>query len=246
MNQKRKLDFNNSSDSLSQTIYKEIRERISLLQYPPGTVLSENALAAEFEVSRTPIRRVLQRLELDGLVLSKRGIGTMVTTVDLKSLKEVYALRMKLHEITGELSSVAHLTNDDIASLENVLEQCDEMLEQRDPEKLARLYNTFQEQIVRHINNEPLREVSDRLYYQTCRVWLQILPDMDWSEEVDVMRDEVSQVIEALRAGDMHTVGQVRRDHLFMMLGRIKRYLGGATEAELDAVLPSRRSTNDE
>lgn len=240
-----KSDPKSRLDTSFDVIYDTIRERICLLHYPPGSVLSENALAEEFGVSRTPIRRVLQRLEFEGLVASKRGIGTMVTTIDLKSLKEVYALRMKLHEITGELSPVVHLSDGDIAVLEDVLEQCEAMRDRRDPEELACLYNDFQEQMVRHINNKPLRKISDQLYYQTVRVWLQILPDMDWEEEVDAICDEISQVIEALQASDMDAVGQVRRDHLFTMLGRIKRYLGGATEAELDAVLPDRRTTKD-
>jgi DNA-binding GntR family transcriptional regulator len=86
-----------------KAIYNEIRDRICLLQYPPGMMLSENQLASEFGVSRTPIRRVLQRLEFEGLVVSKQGIGTLVTIVDLQYLKEVYALRLKLSELAGEL-----------------------------------------------------------------------------------------------------------------------------------------------
>lgn len=56
---------------------------------------------------------------------------------------------------------------------------------------------------------------------------------MDWAEEVDIMYSEITEVLEALRAGDMKAVGLIRRDHLAMLLGRIKRYLGGATEANL-------------
>ena len=46
-----------------QALYRELRDRISLLQYPPGTALRESALADEFGVSRTPIRRALHQLE---------------------------------------------------------------------------------------------------------------------------------------------------------------------------------------
>jgi hypothetical protein len=83
------------------------------------------------------------------------------------------------------------------------------------------------------VSNRPLREISDRLYYQTSRVWVQILPDLNWAEEVTAMCDEISQVTQALRACDMGAFGQVRHNHLYTMLGRIKRYLGGANELEL-------------
>jgi DNA-binding GntR family transcriptional regulator len=222
------------ADSRIESIYRAIRSRISLLEYPPGTLLSENALADEFGVSRTPIRQVLHRLEFEGLVETKRGVGTIVTTVDLKSLKEVYALRIKLHELTGELSPVAHVSDDDIAQLSSLLDRCREMHGKFDPEELGALYNQFQAVVVHTIGNKPLREISDQLYHQTARVWLQILPDMDWSQEVDYFCEELADVIEALQAGDMHAMGQVRRDHLLMLLGRIKRYLGGPTELDIE------------
>lgn len=225
---------NHTSKSTLQTIYEEIRERVSLLQYPPGAVLSENGLADEFGVSRTPIRQVLQRLEFEGLVVSTRGVGTIVTVVDLKSLREVYALRMKLHEITGELSPTAHVSDDDIAIFEELLQQVGSMRDQYAPRELGRLYNEFQNRVLRLISNKPLQEISDRLYYQTSRVWVQILPDLDWEEEVDCIHGEIKSVTEALRAeGDMQAVAQIRGYYLSMMLARIKRYLGGATEADL-------------
>lgn len=222
------------ADSRIESIYEEIRSRISLLEYPPGALLSENALADEFGVSRTPIREVLHRLQSEGLVESKRGVGTIVTTVDLKSLKEVYALRIKLHELTGELSPVARVTDDDIAQLTDILRRCRTMDDEFEPAELGRLYNEFQRVVVGTISNKPLREISDRLYHQTARVWLQILPDMDWSQEVDVFCVELADVIEALRAGDMQAMGDVRRHHLLMLLARIKRYLGGPTELDME------------
>ena len=43
-------------------IYLEMRRRICLLDYQPGTRLNERELAAEFGISRTPMRDVLQKL----------------------------------------------------------------------------------------------------------------------------------------------------------------------------------------
>src|SRR3546814_17250695 len=62
----------------SEAVHREIRERICLLGYPPGSRLSEDALALEFGVSRTPIRQVLHRLEFEGLVESRHGVRPFV------------------------------------------------------------------------------------------------------------------------------------------------------------------------
>jgi hypothetical protein len=57
---------------------------------------------------------------------------------------------------------------------------------------------------------------------------LQLLPDLNWEEEVDLMIDEIQGVLEALRNSDMLTVAQVRREHMAMLLQRINNYLGEA------------------
>lgn len=212
------------------TIYYQMRERISLLQYPPGYALRENTLAEEFGVSRTPIRRALHRLEFDGLVHISRGTGAVVAAVDIKSLKEVYALRLKLSELVGELNP-ARLKSDHLPTLENILEQVKQLQNQYDPIALARIYNSFHDEMLNIIGNEPLKQISDQLFHRTSRVWLQLLPDLNWDEECTFVCDEIEDVLAGLRAGDMQTVAQVRRQHMAMLLQRINNYLSSADDA---------------
>ena len=87
-----------------ERIYRTLRDRICLLDYPPGTRLSEEELADEFATSRTPIRRVLARLEIEGLVKARHGVGTIVTDIDIEELTQVYHLRMELAVLIGRLS----------------------------------------------------------------------------------------------------------------------------------------------
>ncbi len=190
-------------------------------------MLSENKLAAEFGISRTPIRRVLQRLEFEGLVISKQGIGTQVTIVDLPYLKEVYALRLKLAEVVSDLSPIRP-SEEKMITLELLLEQVEAMHGQYNPQELARLYNTFQAEMTQLIGNRPLRKITKQLFYQTVRVWLQILPDLDWVEEVNYVYDEIKDVIKALRANNMQSMAQVRYAHMALLLARTSNYLGSA------------------
>ncbi len=211
----------------SDTIYEEILERICLLEYSPGAMLSENALASEYGVSRSMMRRVLWKLEQDGLINISKGSGAVVTAVDIKSLKEVYVVRQKLIELVGELRPVRS-TNNIVANLEALIPQAQQIRDQFDPKALGRLYYSFHLEMLKAIRNSFLREITDKLYHRTARVWLQLLPDLNWEEEVDLMVDEIQGVLEALRNSDMHTVAQVRRDHMAMLLQRINNYLGEA------------------
>ena len=62
----------------------------------PAARLSEEELAQEFEISRTPVRRVLARLESEGLIEARHGVGTIVTDVEIEELAQVYHLRLEL------------------------------------------------------------------------------------------------------------------------------------------------------
>jgi len=212
-------------DPDSQKIYEEVRERICLFEYSPGEMISENALATEFGVSRSRMRRVMWQLENDGLIHMSKGSGAVITAVDIKSLKEVYVVRQKLIELVGELRP-ARIPEDTITNLETLLEQTRQMHEQYDPTALAKLYYTFHLEMLKTIRNTSLREITDKLYHRTARVWLQLLPDLDWNQEVDVIVDEIGSVIKALGNEDMAAVAQTRHKHMAMLLRRINDYLG--------------------
>ncbi len=208
-----------------QTIYARLRERISLLDYPPGTALSENRLAAEFGVSRTPIRQVLHRLEIDGLVTIRRGVGSLVTSIDVRYLKQVYDLRVKLIDVIADLDPAA-IDQRDIARIDALRDEVRALRGRRDPRALALAYLEFNRAVTRAIGNEPLREIADRLYHQTSRLWIDALPALPWEHEVDAVEKEVDDTLRALRAGDMRTVADVRKRHMIDCIARVGAYLG--------------------
>lgn len=219
----------NKSSLKSDSLYEAIREKICLLQYQPGMALREEALAAEFNVSRTPIRRVLQRLEHEGLVTHNQGAGVIVTTIDLKQLKDVYELRLKLAEFIGDMMMV-RIPPEIIENLELIQEQCIAIKERYDVTEIGRLYHHFNEVMLNTISNRPLQRISDQLFHQTARVWLDILPELDWEQEVEIMHKEISDVLQHLKSGEMKQAAIVRRNHMSMLLQRINRYLSSADD----------------
>lgn len=213
------------SDGRDQSIYQELRERIALLDYAPGSLLSENQLAKEFGVSRTPIRQALQRLEFDGLVKVVRGVGTVVAPIDMLYLKQVYDLRLKLIDVIADLDA-RWVSADEIRTLRGLHDQVLAMKTGSTPRALARAYLLFNDTVTRAIGNEPLREIADRLYFQTSRVWPQALPALDWKREVDIAAEEIEMVATALEEGNMPLLAETRRKHMIDCIHRINHYLG--------------------
>ncbi|MBN1332644.1 MAG: GntR family transcriptional regulator [Synergistales bacterium] len=86
-------------------IYAELRRRVIELDYRPGEVLSERDLVSEFHTSRTPVREALLMLEKDGLVEIVPRVGTYVTQIDLRSVKNAYEMKKNLEGLAAELAA---------------------------------------------------------------------------------------------------------------------------------------------
>lgn len=206
-----------------ERIYNTIRDRICLLEYEPGARLSEEDLAREFGVSRTPLRRVLTRLETEGLLESRQGVGTFVIDLDLDALLPVYRLRMELASLIGKLDPLPR-SPEDLARVRALLGRCDELIKSPDPKAYARLNMDFFHELAAMIGNEPLRDISARLYFLTNRAWVGAAPSLDLADEVTVFRREVTDILAAMELGDWESVGYIRRSHISMWVLRMQEH----------------------
>lgn len=210
-----------------ERIYQTLRMRICLLDYAPGSRLREEDLAQEFGVSRTPIRRVLVKLEAEGLLRSVHGVGTIVTDIDVGELTQVYELRVELAELVGKLSP-AVVDRALVARFRDIRERCDRMVAAGDPREFSRINMEFFHLFTTLTNNEPLREISERLYYQTTRIWLKMASRLTGYEallrnEFIIFQREVADITEAVEHGDLTAAGHVRRAHIAMSFSRIRQ-----------------------
>ncbi len=97
-----------------------IREGIFQGRFAPGTPLRELSLARELNVSQATIRDALQRLEHAGLVTRKPNVGTTVTRLSPKDVRERVALRSMLEVMAAE-AAAGRMTEADFAELERRL-----------------------------------------------------------------------------------------------------------------------------
>ena len=208
-----------------ERIYMILRDRICLLDYAPGSHLSEEELAQEFEISRTPVRRVLARLESEGLVQSVHGVGTMVTDVDVEELQQVYHLRLELALLIGKLSPIPRTTAD-LDRIRALIERCDAALREPDQRAFLRLNMDFFYELTAMTGNQPLREISERLYFQVARVVLKMMPQLGLVEEFTAFRREMEEVLAAAEIGDWDSIGHIRRAHISMSFRRMMRHAG--------------------
>jgi DNA-binding GntR family transcriptional regulator len=80
-------------ESTASIIARRLRRAIMYGSLPPGTQLTETELAAQFRVSRGPLREAMQRLVQEGLLRSERHRGLFVITLTPDDVHDIYAAR---------------------------------------------------------------------------------------------------------------------------------------------------------
>jgi DNA-binding GntR family transcriptional regulator len=193
--------------NLSAKVYKNIKNMLITLVFPPGMSLRERVLADMMGVSRTPIREALQRLSHEGWVQigdRKRIYVCPVTVVDVKELfqlrhlLEPSAARMTIEKggsriLAGKLDEVL-----------NVMEQV-----QNDQIAFARLDMQFHSLLMKNLENERINRFWITLYEEISRIAIMTLTedhrrsmavidehakfvDAFWKKDIDLIIDAIT------------------------------------------------------
>ncbi|MFP4258890.1 MAG: GntR family transcriptional regulator [Desulfovermiculus sp.] len=211
---------------MNKEIYTIVKNKILYLEYTPGQILNENVLAKEFQVSRTPMREVLYRLEWEELVRILPRTGTMVTEIEFQKMMHTYQARMELEDLLGRLAAeqVTPSQREQIASIQN---ECTELETNKDLKALAGIDRRFRNVLHEAAGNPVLQDVSEFLYNITFRMWFLTMGRGDWRAEVQSMENEIAETIQMLNTYDPPATGKVRHSHLVSHIERIQaKFLG--------------------
>ena len=201
------------------TIFETLRDRICLLEYPPGTLLREAALAREFGVSRTPIRAVLQRLSHLGLIESRDGVGTIVTDPTFQEIREIYQMRIRLAELIGTMAPHPFRPEHGQA-LEHLQLRAAALQEHFDIREYWHINHDLHFLIARTIGNSALRQMWDHLYFQAARMWYQHARS-DPEGVAMSLAAELAEVGRAIEENDATALGYIQRNHIAYGLARL-------------------------
>jgi DNA-binding GntR family transcriptional regulator len=83
---------------ISDFVYNELSEAIRELRLPPGTPLSEPAVAASLQVSRAPVREAFTRLADQGLVTIVPQVGSQVAPISMAAVNDAVFIRSALEK----------------------------------------------------------------------------------------------------------------------------------------------------
>ncbi len=108
----------------NERVYEALRRGIVEGRFAPGTRLVEQRLADAYDVSRTPVREAVRRLESEGLVVVARNRGAQVRPLEEAEIADLYGARARLEGYAAELAA-ARATPQDLAAVADALGRFD-------------------------------------------------------------------------------------------------------------------------
>jgi DNA-binding GntR family transcriptional regulator len=108
-----------SGTSLTEQAYVTLRERVITGDLPPGAEISEQELAEQLQMSKTPVREALGRLCVEGFMEAFPRRGYRVTPITLQDMSNLFAVRGALEGTAAALAAV-NLTEEELDELERL------------------------------------------------------------------------------------------------------------------------------
>ncbi len=210
--------------NLSSIAYEKIKEMILNGEIKEGDVLLENQLANAFEMSRTPIREAIRKLENEGILKSIDGVGTLVKSVTFKDILDIYEVRVAL-EVKALRTSMSNIDTKDLQELKLEIEKVITELEinEKETQAIKKLYNLdtkLHELIVDKSDNEYIKRIMHDINYKIRRNRKTAYDNYHTSKASALQHLEI---VERILEGDYESASQALEMHINWSLRTLER-----------------------
>lgn len=197
----------NEKKMSSHDVFLAIRNKIIHGDILPGESVKEVELAAEFGISRTPIREALKKLESRGLLSYEKNRGMIVPVLDNKSIAELFVIREML-EGTAAALAAKYATDEEICILKDMI--TDDTNREYDPLMLARTNKLFHHTINQIAHNSYLIE-----FYSLLDESMSLLGKTTLSDplRVDKTLAQHQCIVDAIEKRDSELAKQCAKEH---------------------------------
>lgn len=136
-----KLEFSQRI-SLADSVYLALKDLIVDGTFPLGERINENSLSTQLNISRTPIRKALNRLKEESLVDHVPEFGFFVKSVNTDKIREIYKIRKSLEVLLYE-EVEKNCTEEQLISLKDSTERMITFEDTNQTENLNMELNNF-------------------------------------------------------------------------------------------------------
>lgn len=198
-----------------------MKKRIISLEYSPGQVLNEADIANEFELSRTPVRKIFEQLKNKKLLNIIPRYGAQVATIDFRYMKSVFEVVRELEGYATRLAA-ERIPEERIPDLLSIVERIKQCNIETDYKTIITEDEKFHEIVIQASDNPALVDILLDLHMHTERLWFYSQKDL---VNLSLFHETLANIIEALRQRDVWKADSCAKEHIDDFVALIKREL---------------------
>lgn len=194
--------------SQGEVAYRRLYDAIRDGQFRPGDRLREIDVSQQLQLSRTPVREALRKLENDGIVEHRPRIGAVIRTLSSPEIVELYEMRLVLERTAAEMAA-KHASAAEIDLLIDINDQIEKV--RSDTQRAAALNQDFHRSIYLATRNRFLLEAARALNNALMLLGPTTLDDQ---ARIQTVHAQHAEIIDAIRSSDQAAAGKAADAHL--------------------------------
>jgi DNA-binding GntR family transcriptional regulator len=205
-----KKDKPSNGVDVKEKIYRSIRMDIISHKLRPGQSIIEEELASQYNVSRTPIREILRKLEREDLIKIIPHKGIFVYELTNKDMEEVLEIRLILESTAARLAA-EKISDDKLKELDQIESLMDKAVKDQDSVLSFEADEKLHDFILVNAGNMRMRKILHDLMGQILRI--RFISGHKPGRIITTV-DEHKKIINAIKNKDPHNAEEKMRIHL--------------------------------
>ena len=161
------IDLLQERKSLGQHVFENLKKAIVRGELQPGKRLVENQIAGMLNISRTPVREAIHKLEREGLLEKMPRGGFIVPDLTRDNVEETFGIRSVLEGYAARMAAILHKGND-LDLLENKLNEYQQHFDQGQMDALLKINTEFHDLLYSLSKSQKLikmiNDLRDQIY----------------------------------------------------------------------------------
>ncbi len=206
--------------------HQDLKRRILGLEIAPGTPLDEVVLSHAYDLSRTPLREVFQRLAGEGYIVLEANRGATVSPMDLDVMRSFFQTAPLIYCAVARLAA-ENATADQIAVLRKVQTQFRKAVTRKAVTEMTSFNHQFHETIGRMSRSVYLMPSLNRLLIDHSRMSHRFYrPRLETSKRrVRQACDQHDAMITAFENADADRAARLTLEHWELSRSEIEKYV---------------------
>ncbi|MCP3713061.1 GntR family transcriptional regulator [Paraburkholderia sp. CNPSo 3274] len=205
-------------------IYEELRRQILTLQLKPGAPLDEVSLAAQFGLSRSPVRDALARLISEGMVTILPNRTTLVTPLEIEEFPKYISALDLIQRAVTRLAAL-YRTDDDLVRIQKADDAYMRAVDSGDSEALTETNKALHIEIAHAANNPYFVGYYERLLGEGQRLTHLHFDFTVTSANATKLGRDHAEIIDAITRKDADLAERLAHEHTMLFQKRFLDYM---------------------